>query len=132
MKKYRWPIIIIALGAVAILAMGMYFLGDKHGVESMTFKTATPTELADAMKNDNFYSIYRENTLIVSGVIASLSQQGNDLVLGFKTSSSYNAYCNLGSATTSLHVGDTTTVMSEAARAERQPGAVMLTGCMIR
>ena len=132
MKKHRWLIVTLTVAVGIIFAFGCYFLGMKHGLESMTFRQATPTDLAEAMKNDHFFTSYRENTLIVSGVIASLNTQGNDLVLGFKTNSSYNAYCNLGAATTSLHIGDTTTVLAEAASAQRQPSAVMLTQCMIR
>jgi hypothetical protein len=100
MKNHHWIIYLLVGVIVLIICSGVFSLGDKHGVESMAFRQVSPTELAEAMKYDHFYRSYRENTLLVSGVIVTLTQQGNELILGFKTSSTYQTLCDLGNVST--------------------------------
>ena len=118
-------VLLVLVGSVSFL------LGDKHAVETMTIRTVTPDQVANAMKDDDFYANYRENTLLISGTVASVSKQHNDLVIGFKTSSSYRALCDFGSSSTTVHVGDTLTALTEGGVAERQPAAVLLAHCQL-
>jgi len=120
------------LGTVAVLVVlgaGIFFLGDRHGLQTMSIQRATPDLLANAMEGDHFYSDYGKNTLIVQGVVASVNTQNGDTVIGFKTSSTYQALCDLGTATSNAKIGDTVTVLAEGGTAERQSSAVLLTGC---
>ena len=117
-------IVVILIGSIA------YFLGDKHGVESMSIKQVTPNQIAEAMKGDHFYRDYRENTLLVKGTVSSVKQNNNDLVVNFKSNSTFGAVCDFGSSSATIHQGDIITVISEAGSAERQPSAVLLKNCV--
>jgi hypothetical protein len=125
-KLIKSAIVILLL---IIVAGGCYYWGWRSALNGLTIKTATPTQIAQAMKNDNFYSTYNENTLRVHGVVSSISQKGRDVVVGLSANSSFQALCNLGAVTTNLQKGNTVTVLAEAATAERQTQAVMLINC---
>ena len=129
----RRRIIITAALVLFLIIFGgvLYFLGDKHGVESMTFKRTDPTPLANAMKNDNFYTSYRDNTLLVTGTTKSVSQTAKGIQVVFKTNSSYSVTCNFGSKNPGLRANQTVTVLAQGGSAERQPAGVLLTVCTI-
>jgi hypothetical protein len=127
-SKFIKSAIVILL--LLIVAGGCYYWGWRSALNGLTIKMATPTQIAQAMKNDNFYSTYNENTLRVPGVVTSVSQRGRDAVIGLGTDSSFKTLCNLGHVTTNLHNGETVTVLAEAATAERQTQAVMLINCI--
>ena len=123
-----------ALALVALVMVvyaGSFLLGDKHALQSMTIKRVTPTQIANAMKGDHFYSDYRENTVLVSGTVASAVRDGNGLTVIFKTSSSYQAVCHFDTYLATIRSGQTITVLSEAATADRQPAGVLLHSCII-
>ena len=118
---------------VVLLGLGVaaFFLGDKHGVESMSVKRITPDQAAAAMKGDYFYSNYRENTLLVSGSVFAVTTTSTDQVVTFKTGSAFKALCDFGSSAPAIHPGDTITALSEGGSAERQVSAVLLKNCVL-
>ncbi len=116
---------------VVVLIVIAFFLGDKHGVEHMSFKHITTTQAAQAMKNDDFYSSYRENTLMISGKVTSVSHSGRSLIVGFKTDSSYGTACSFVNYSGTIRPGETINILSEGAVAERQPSTVLLHSCQI-
>lgn len=95
-------------------------------LSKLTIKSVTPNQIANAMKNDSFYSTYDENTLMVRGQISTISKQGKDLVIGLKSNSSFKLLCDLGNVSLNLQIGNKVTVFAEGATAERQPNAVLL------
>lgn len=113
-------LIIILVGAVAIFWLGML-----HAEQNLMFKRVDPTTLARAMREDGFYSDYKQSTLIVTGKVSSVS--GNQVHL--QSSDSYTATCQLASNTTTAKVGSLVTLLSEGGRAERQPNGVLLQDC---
>jgi hypothetical protein len=123
--------VILASLFIIILAVGAFFLGDKHGIETMTFRRVTSDQLATAMHDDHFYSSYRENTLLVRGTVASISNTNGDSIVGFKSTLSFKAACDFGAMIPVVHQGETITVLSEAGVAERQPSGVLLKDCLI-
>jgi len=131
MKHTQLAKLIILVLVLIVVGFASFFLGSKHAVESMTIKRVTPTQIAEAMKGDHFYSDYKENTLLVKGTISTVSQSNGDLVVGFKTSSSYGALCDFGNSGVSFRTGGTITVLAESGPAERQPSAVLLKGCVL-
>ena len=130
-RNSRPAMLALALFFIAILAVGMFFLGDKHGIETMTFRRVTPDQLATAMLDDHFYSSYRENTLLVSGTVSSVSRTNNDLVVTFKTTSSFKVLCDFGGSSSAIRPGDVITALSEGGSAKREISSVLLKDCLI-
>ncbi|HSX35681.1 MAG TPA: hypothetical protein VLH84_01975 [Patescibacteria group bacterium] len=118
-----------ALAAI-IVCFGFYFLGNKHGVESMSFKHVQASQLAAAMKGDHFYTDYRENTLIMVGQVLSVSQNSNVTQVAFATGSSEVTACALAKGVSVPTPGSVITILSEGAHASRLPNGVLLTGCI--
>ena len=129
MRKAVLPL--AGLLAIIILCVVFYFLGDTHAVQSMTIKRVTPDQIANAMKGDYFYTDYRENTLIVKGQVESVSKSAGTSQLTFKTSSSFQAYCDLANGTVVPKTGDIVTALSEGGPALRQTNGVLLVNCTI-
>lgn len=121
--------IVIAAGVVVL---GIFFLlGDKYGVEHMKIVTATPTDLAQTMLQDEFYSTYRESTIITTGKIASIARSSGTATVTFPTQSEYQTLCQFAGPEPKLARGQTITVIAEGALAERQSTAVLFTGCRL-
>jgi len=114
-----------------MVALAAFFIGDKHALETATIVHASPTQIANAMKRDNFYTQYRESTLIVNGTVSKVTTSNNSIIVGFKTNSTYSAACNLGSTSQKPHLGQNLTVLAVGARAERQTSGVLLQYCVI-
>ena len=123
----------IAVVTVAgLVTLGIFFLlGDKYGVEHMKIVTATPTVLAQTMLQDEFYSTYRESTIITTGKIASISRSGGSATVTFPTRSQYQTRCQFGGPEPNLATGQTITVIAEGARAQRQSTAVLFVDCRL-
>lgn len=130
--KHSRPLVPAAL-IVVLLVVGAvsYFLGNQHGVENMTIKHVEPTALAQAMKDDHFYTDYRENTLLVKGTVFSVTKTSDDLQVQFKANSSYKAICDFGNSQSDIRPGNTITALTEGGAAERQAAGVLLKACQL-
>jgi hypothetical protein len=126
---------IIKLVAVVLLIIVVgivsFFFGDKHALETLTIKRITPDQAASAMQGDHFYTDYRENTLLISGTVSSISTNNNDSVVTFKTSSAFKTVCDFKNLRSAIHPGETITALSEGGSAERQTSAVLLQDCTL-
>jgi hypothetical protein len=125
----------ILIGGVLMLiaivaAGGLFWWGSSRALQTLSITSVTPDQLADAMQKDAFYTLYREKTLVVQGTVASVRNEGNGTIITLKTSTSYQTLCNIGSAPTTVKVGDTSTLLAEGATAIREPSAVLLVGCV--
>jgi hypothetical protein len=130
--KTRSALIGIGVLLLLVIVGGISYLwGGTHVLDKLTIARATPDQLAKAMSDDNFYGNWRESTLVVQGAVADVAQQNGDTVIHFKTSAIFQAYCDIGSATTSAKAGDTITVIAEGLQAERLTTGVELLGCQI-
>ena len=47
-----------------------------QALDGLSIKRVTATEIANAMQEDRFYADYRQNTLLVDGIVSSLSMRG--------------------------------------------------------
>ena len=130
MKKFKLVKALIIAAVIILVGVGCYFWGWRMALNRLTFKTVSATQTANAMKNDNFYSNYNENTLVIHGVVSSVTNQSNNLVIGLNTNSTYKTFCDLGQTSSYLRKGDVVTVLAEGATAERQTNAVMLKNCI--
>ena len=77
-------LIIVAVG------VGCFLLGDIQAVKGMSVMRATPHELAEAMKQDRFFSDYRRSALPVTGTIASVARGKGHLIVAFRTGSTFD------------------------------------------
>ena len=129
----RWRVA-VGLGAAlvfVVVAVVAFFVGGTHAMDGLSIKRVTATEIANAMRDDRFFADYGQRTLLVDGTVASKSMRGSDVIAGFKTDSSVQALCDLGSHPASKpQAGERITVVAEGARAEREPSAVLLNGCV--
>jgi hypothetical protein len=83
------------------------------------------------MYRDEFYTDYRENTLVVKGVITSVYKTAQSQTVTFKTSGSFGASCDMAQAGKLYDIGQTITVITEGGAAIRQPQGVLLTTCTL-
>ncbi len=126
--------VLIAIGLLIVLAgVGgvAAFLGDHYALSNLSVRQVTPDELAAAMQNDRFYSDYNEATLVVRGVVASLAGDGGGAVLQFQTQGAYQTHCQFDQYPSAIHPGDTITVVTEGATADRLSTGVLLKGCRL-
>ena len=131
MRKYWWLIAAGLLLVIFAAGFGGFLLGDVHAVKGISLKRATPNELAEAMRQDSFFSDYRQSALLVTGTIASVTRGTDHLIVTFKTGSSYGASCDLGALRVAPGVGETLTVLTVGQAAERLPAGVRLHDCVI-
>lgn len=118
--------------AVALVVCGIFFLlGEKYGVEHMKVVRTTPTVLAQTMLQDEFYSTFRERTVLFTGRVSSITRRGNSAIVTFATKSLYQARCSFDTSQPRLGKGQTITVLSEGGLAQRQSTAVMLVDCAL-
>jgi hypothetical protein len=126
--------VLVVIGALCVLAgvggIG-FFSGDRYALANLTVQETTPDQLAAAMQNDQFYSAYNEDTLVVRGLVASLTGDGSGAVLQFQTQSAFTTRCQFEHYPTTVHPGDTISVLTEGATAERLASAVLLRGCSL-
>lgn len=125
--------ILIAVGLVALVGLmaAAFYVGDSYALQSLTVRQVTPTELAAAMRGDQFYSDYRENTLLIRGSVASVSQSGGATTVEFVTQDIYTLQCEMSTLQGPIHRGEVITVIAEAYRASRLPSGVSLVGCAV-
>ena len=129
LKSLKYPSLIF----VAIIAgTGLFFLGSKYALDHLSFRQITPTQAANAMKDDHFWSSYRENTLLITGDVISVSKSSNNTVVGFKTDSSYGAECSFANFSGTITKGQTIKVITIANAAEREPAGVKLNNCLLQ
>lgn len=127
--------IAVGLGSalvIILMVVAAFFLGGHYALDGLSTKRVTATEIANAMRDDRFYSDFGQSTLLVEGTVSSLSRRGSDVIAEFKTDSSFQALCDLGSGSSSRpQVGKRITLIAEGARADRQPSAVFLRDCVV-
>jgi len=129
--RLRVVILIGVLGLLAGVGGAAFFLGERAAVNNLTVVEATPDQLAAAMQNDHFYADYNFHTLLVHGLVASLTAGGGGAELQFQTPGAFTTRCQFDQYPTTVHPGDTVFVVTEGAIAERLTSAVRLKGCRL-
>jgi len=95
----------------------------------MSFKNVTPTQMAAAMRKDEFWSSNRFNTLIFDGKVQTIKTTDSKTTLGFASTDSYGASCEINSSNGNFKVGKSYRFAVETYQAERQPKGVLLHNC---
>lgn len=133
MKRLFTNKLFICLAAIVMVVLAILvaaYCGDRYALQRLSFRQVTTTQMASAMRNDSFWSTYRENTVIFAGTVTSVKPQDGSLLLSFKTSDPYSVSCELATTDTSFKVGSTYKFAAEAYPAERQPHGVLLHNCV--
>ena len=131
MSKKVLLLSITAVLAIAVFGLGLFIVGHQIALRNLSFKTITPTQAAQAMKNDEFFSDYKENTLIIHGTVSSVTRRGNDTTIGFKTDSTYQTLCKLSNNPSEFKLGDSVVVEAIGGNAVREPAGVLLANCIL-
>ena len=118
-------IVLVGVSAVA------YWIGDLQSLKSVTLEWVTPTRVAEAMKNDQFFSDYRTAVLIMHGTVESVYTNEKKSIVRFDTNSSFSTSCSFDKAPRSVLPGTSITVISVGADATRQPHGAQLEQCII-
>jgi hypothetical protein len=133
--KRRWGLIALAaavlLVVLGVVGAGAFVLGGIQSAKAMKVTRATPHQLAEAMKDDRFYSDYGKSALLVTGTVASVARTSGHLVVALRTDSAYGASCELGVSAVAPRLGEMFTVLTVGQAAERLPADVLLRGCVV-
>lgn len=128
-NKYLFALSIVII--LFIIASTSFFLGWRDTLNNLSIKIVTSTEAANAMKNDNFYSSYNENVLIIHSKVAAIRNNGNNTVVQLSNNSLFQTFCETSSNVASLKIGQNITITAIGATAHRNKKAVTLIGCYI-
>ena len=120
-------VFILALGALIIA-----WQSSLYTLNHLSFKEVTTTQLAAAMRQDEFWSTYRFNTLVFDGKVKSKNTVNGITSFALTTSDTYGASCEFSNQNTDLKVGETYKFAAETYQAERKPQGVLLHNCIIR
>lgn len=113
-----------------LFVIGSFFIGSKYALDHLTIRQVSPTQVANAMKDDHFWVSYREDTLVISGIVTSVTHSGNKTIVGLKTASSYGAQCSFANTDVVINVGQSIKVLSIANAAGRLKSGVQFNNCM--
>jgi hypothetical protein len=131
MTRRRLAISASLIMATVLVAGISFLIGNSYAIVTTSVRQVTPGQLANAMEKDDFYSQYRGATLLVRGIVSSVNRHGRGAIVGFKTKSTFQASCVLGTYPSTIHRGSAIAALSEAAAAERLSSTVVLTNCIL-
>lgn len=121
----------IALVLIVLIFGGLIIAWQSalYTLNQMSFKQITTTQMAADMRNDEFWSSNRFNTLIFNGQVKSINTHNNKTTLAFVTTDAYGVSCEVNSSSSQFKVGSTYKFAVESYQAERQPNGVLLHNC---
>lgn len=128
--KNRPLVIIITALILVFCGLIVAWQAALYTLDHMSFRQVTPTQMAAAMRNDEFWYSYRFNTLAFDGTVKSVDTQDGKTTLGFVTSDAYGASCEVTSSAGNFKVGGTYKFAVETYQAQRQPHGVLLHNCL--
>jgi hypothetical protein len=126
-SKFTFVAILIVF--LIIIGAGLFYLGDQYALNRLSIRQVTPTQLANAMQQDSFYSDFRENTVIFNGQVTKVTPNGSGVQASIKTSSTYSLACDMPA--NKVKAGIIYRFASEAYQAERQSSGVLLPNCYV-
>jgi hypothetical protein len=125
------PLIISAVVFILLICgLIIAYCSSLYTLEHLSFKEVTPTQLAATMRQDEFWSSYRFNTLVFDGKVQSIAKDSGKTTLGFVTSDAYGASCEVTNSNDTFKIGNTYKFEAETYQAERQAHGVLLHNCI--
>lgn len=127
--KRRSVIITLVLVVLSFGGLIIAWQSALYALNHMSFKHITTTQMAADMRNDEFWSSNRFNTLVFDGQVKATNTHNNKTTLTFVTADAYGVTCEVNSSSSQFKAGHTYKFAVEAYQAERQPNGVLLHNC---
>lgn len=123
----------VALASLLLvgLCVVVFWSGGDHALKRLSIERVTPTQVAQAMKNDRFYSDYKLAVLIMRGTVVSVDANKAESTVRFNTNSTFEVTCTFARVQSTVLVGSAITVVSVGADAARQSHGIHLGQCTI-
>ena len=118
-------VLLMAIGGAA------FFLGDSMALGHLSVHRVSPDQAAEAMQDDQFYSDYRDATLLVTGTVVSQRTTSGGTVVQLATTTTFKTFCQWSRSPSPLRDGETITAVTEGYGAVRLPSGVSLSECTI-
>jgi len=128
--KNKPLIVSLAILFLIFCALIVAWLGSLYTLNRLSFKYVTTTQLAAAMRQDEFWSNYRFNTLVFDGNVKSIRLNDGKTTLDLVTADTYGTSCEITYTTNTFKVGETYKFEAETYQAERQQHGVLLHNCI--
>lgn len=128
MTRKTMTVLAAGLLTLVIVAVGSFWLGHIKTAESAGIARVTTTSLADAMKQDHFYSDFGNSAVIFKGTVSSTELVKGLTIVTFKSHSSYGIACRFQTLP-NVTIGDEIEVVAPGGQAIRQPFGVLLRDC---
>lgn len=128
--KNRPLIISATIFILLICGLIIAYFSSLYTLNHLSFNEVTPTQLAAAMRQDEFWSSYRFNTLVFDGKVQSIAKDSGKTTLGFVTSDTYGASCEVTNLKDTFKIGNTYKFEAETYQAERRAHGVLLHNCI--
>lgn len=126
----NFKILMASIVLLLLVANGAsYWFGSIHAWRAESVQRTTPSQMADAMQHDHFYSSYGKSAVLFSGKVTSARPSGDDSLVAFETDRPYSVTCQF-SGKISAKAGDTIAVTTAAGSADRQKAGVLLHDCV--
>lgn len=123
-------LLLTGIAAVLLLANGAsYWFGILHARAAVGIEHVTPTQLADAMQQDDFYSTYANTAVLFSGHVTAIQKKDNVTIATFKTDHAFALECQFP-ASPQIISGESIAVAAPAGSADRLQHGVMLHNCV--
>jgi hypothetical protein len=116
---------------ILTVGVGAFFWGNKTALSALKVERARATQLGNDMQADDFYSTYRESTLLVTARVQSIQRASGSLLVNLHTASAYGVQCQMQNPALNVRPDQTITFVTEGAAADREPHGVRLIGCTI-
>jgi hypothetical protein len=129
--KNRTFLVSIVILALILEALIIGVWSGAWTLKQTSIEEVTTTDMASAMRQDDFWSRYRFNTLIFDGKVKSSNTVNDIKSFALVTSDMYGASCVFDNQHTDLKIGETYKFAAVAYQAERQPKGVLLNSCVV-
>lgn len=131
-KLLKNKLFVISLTVIVLIFGGLIIAWQSalYTLNHMSFKNVTPTQLAAAMRKDEFWSDYRFDTLVFSGTVNGVNSKDGVASVNIKTADTYSLTCEVKAAQDNFTPGKTYAFEAETYQAERQPQGVLLRNCI--
>ncbi len=133
-RRKPWFVSVALVAVVIFIAAcsaATYLLGLSTGRASRAIKLVTASDAGVAMASDDFYSLYGDSTLLVTGRVASVRSTADGTIVNFATTSRFGASCELRATGYTFSPGARVTLVTQADAARRDPSSVFLSDCVI-
>jgi len=123
-------LLIGAIVAIVGVGIGSYWFGNLHAMQGAGIERVTIAQLADAMRQDEFYSDYGNAAVLFTGEISAVKSGNNATLVTFVTNRPFSVTCQFPK-NIAVKTGQTISVAAPGGSADRQKQGVLLHNCLV-